>query len=99
VVPSLPRSINYPFNNDTVATLATISAEARANDLTLKFYYTVRELSNHAVELFPLLALQGEVITDNDPYTIPQPGCKNLVTAFPRPPTVQMRLGPALPWK
>ena len=36
--------------------------------------YTIRELTNHAVELFALKALQGEIITDEDPYTIPQAG-------------------------
>ena len=39
-----------------------------------RFYYTIRELTNHAVELFALKALQGEIILDEDPYTIPQAG-------------------------
>lgn len=33
-----------------------------------------RELTNHAVELFALKALQGEVVLDENPYTIPQAG-------------------------
>lgn len=40
----------------------------------VKFYYTIRELSNHVAELFALKALQGEVLTSGDPYTIPQVG-------------------------
>ena len=36
--------------------------------------FRIRELTNHAVELFALKALQGEIITDLDPYTIPQAG-------------------------
>ena len=32
----------------------------------------IRELTNHAVEMFALKALQGEVILDEDPFTIPQ---------------------------
>lgn len=42
--------------------------------MQVKFYYTIRELTNHAVELFALKALQGEIILDEDPYTIPQAG-------------------------
>ena len=55
-------------------TLAGIADQAHEHDLAIKFYYTVRELSNHAVELFALKALDGEVLADTDPYTIPQPG-------------------------
>ena len=38
-----------------------------------KFYYTIRELSNHAAELFALKAIGG-VLVGGDPYTVPQPG-------------------------
>lgn len=49
--------------------------QAHALNITqVKYYYTIRELSNHAAELFALLALWGEVIIDTDPYNIPQPG-------------------------
>ena len=36
--------------------------------------YTIRELTNHAAELFALKAMQGEILTSGDPYTIPQKG-------------------------
>jgi len=36
--------------------------------IATKFYYTIRELSSHAVELYALLSLQGEVVLDRDPY-------------------------------
>ena len=42
--------------------------------LQVKFYYTIRELTNHVVELYALKALQGEVLSSGDPYTIPQTG-------------------------
>ena len=35
---------------------------------------SIRELTNHAVEMFALKALQGEIVTDEDSYTIPQAG-------------------------
>ena len=34
----------------------------------------IRELSNHAAELFALLALEGEVIVDTPPQTVAQAG-------------------------
>ena len=48
--------------------------EAHALNVQVKFYYTIRELTNHVVELYALKALQGEVLTSGDPYTIPQKG-------------------------
>ena len=38
-----------------------------------KFYYTIRELSNHAAELFALKAIGG-MLVGGDPYKVPQPG-------------------------
>ena len=46
--------------------------DMHGNGMRMKYYYTVRELSTHAAETFPLLSLQGEVIDDTDPMTIPQ---------------------------
>jgi hypothetical protein len=39
-----------------------------------KFYYTIRELSNHAAELFALRSIQAGELVRGDPYFIPQPG-------------------------
>ena len=67
--------INYPFNTrDTVAFLENYTAQAHALGLQVKYYYTIRELSNHATELFALKALDGEIITDSDPFAEPQDG-------------------------
>ena len=72
--------INYPFLPETVDFLANYTRESHALGLAVKYYYTIRELSNHAAELFALLALQGEIITDTPSAPdggatiIPQPG-------------------------
>jgi len=50
------------------------TAQANSLDMAVKFYYTIRELSNHATEFFALRALQGEVLIDGDPDYVPQPG-------------------------
>lgn len=66
--------INYPFVPYTVELMQNYSQQAKELGMSTKFYYTIRELSNHVAELFPLLTLRGEVIIDTDPYNIPQPG-------------------------
>ena len=40
----------------------------------VKFYYTIRELSARAPEMFAFASLQGEILVDQDPYKIVQPG-------------------------
>jgi hypothetical protein len=66
--------INYPFVPATVDFMENYTQQAHALEVVVKFYYTIRELSNHAVELFALKALQGEVLLAEDPYTEPQAG-------------------------
>jgi len=66
--------INYPFIPKTVQLLENYTEQAHELGMQVKFYYTIRELSNRAVELFALKALQGEIYLDEDPYTIPQKG-------------------------
>jgi hypothetical protein len=66
--------INYPFIPKTVDLMNNYTQQAKSLGMQTKFYYTVRELSNHAVELYALRALQGEILSPGDPYTIPQPG-------------------------
>jgi hypothetical protein len=68
------RYINWPFVPEIVDFMENFTQQAHAHQMQVKFYYTIRELTNHAVELFALKALQGEVILDEDPYTIPQAG-------------------------
>ncbi|MBE7557493.1 hypothetical protein HS125_00515 [bacterium] len=59
--PSNPY-INYPFLS--VDTLSQAVSQAHAAGRKLKIYYTVRELSNHAVELWALRSLGHEIIAD-----------------------------------
>lgn len=66
--------INWPFVPEVVDFMENYTSQSHAVDMQVKFYYTIRELTNHAVELFALRALQGEVLLDEDPYTIPQAG-------------------------
>jgi hypothetical protein len=42
--------------------------------MAVKFYYTIRELSARAPEMFAFKAMQGEILVDQDPYVIVQPG-------------------------
>jgi hypothetical protein len=51
--------INYPFL--TTPKLASYAAEAHARNLKFKIYYTVRELSNYAAELWALRSLGDEI--------------------------------------
>ena len=66
--------INYPFLNDTVPFLTNFTAQANALGLAVKYYYTIRELSSRAPEMFAFKAMQGEIVVDFDPYMIVQPG-------------------------
>ncbi len=54
--------INYPFV--TADKLAAYVRDAHAKGVKVKIYYTVRELSNYAAELWPLRSLGYEVFTD-----------------------------------
>jgi hypothetical protein len=54
--------INYPFL--TMNQLSAYIDEIHSAELKAKIYYTVRELSNHAVELWALRSLDYEVFTD-----------------------------------
>ena len=66
--------INYVFLNDTVPLLTNYTAQSNALGMAVKFYYTVRELSSRAPEMFAFKAMQGELLVDEDPYKIVQPG-------------------------
>ncbi|MCP4638797.1 MAG: hypothetical protein GY851_00115, partial [bacterium] len=56
------RFINYPFLDARV--LGEYIDEAHAQDLKVKVYYTVRELTNHVTELWALRSLGDEVLID-----------------------------------
>ena len=52
--------INYPFLRP--AEMKAYIDAAHARGMKVKIYYTVRELTNHAPEIFPLLSLGDEVL-------------------------------------
>lgn len=54
--------INYPFL--TSSPLSAFTREAHEAGLKVKPYYTVRELSNHAVEFWALRSLNFEILAD-----------------------------------
>ena len=55
--------INYPFDARTTAHLSSYIATAHAHALRVKAYYTIRELSNYADELWVLRSLGDEILT------------------------------------
>ena len=66
--------INFPFLPDTVPFLTNFTTQANALGMATKFYYTVRELSSRAPEMFAWHSMQGEIVTDQDPWVIVQDG-------------------------
>jgi hypothetical protein len=54
--------INYPFLR--APEMKSYVDEAHARGMKVKIYYTIRELSNHAPELFALRSLGDEIIAD-----------------------------------
>lgn len=68
--------INYPFGDDVVPFLTNYTTQANGLQMRTKFYYTVRELSNHAVEIFAIKAFGDEILLQYPigAYAIPQSG-------------------------
>ena len=52
--------INYPFIN--TKEMRGFVDEMHAKDLKVKIYYTIRELSNHATEIWALRSLDNEIL-------------------------------------
>ncbi|MCK0158277.1 DUF6067 family protein [Cellulophaga sp. F20128] len=52
--------INYPFIN--TKEMSGFVDEMHAKDLKVKIYYTIRELTNHAVEIWALRSLNNEIL-------------------------------------
>lgn len=61
-VPVLNPFINYPFEPAATNPLSKMADEMHAGGGRLKLYYTTRELSDHAAELWLLKALGEEVL-------------------------------------
>jgi hypothetical protein len=57
--------INYPFLS--VDKMKSLAGEAHDEDMRLKIYYTVRELSAHAPEVHAILSLDGEIFSERKP--------------------------------
>lgn len=58
--------INYPYNDDGGPYLKKVVDEAHKAGLSLKIYYTTRELTQNLPEFFALKSLDGEVIYKRD---------------------------------
>ena len=56
--------INYPFERQTQESLSSYVSDAHRRGVKVKAYYTVRELSNHAEELWVLRSLGDEIFAD-----------------------------------
>ena len=56
--------INYPFERETHEHLSEYVSDAHSKGLKVKAYYTVRELSTHADELWVLRSLGDEVLKE-----------------------------------
>jgi hypothetical protein len=60
--------INYPFL--TVDKLSAYTREARARQMKVKLYYTIRELSDYTGEFWALRSLGDEVFTDGPGFQL-----------------------------
>lgn len=83
--------INYPYSDESAADLQRFSAEAQAEGLGIRLYYTTRELTVKIPELWALRSLGSEIIHDGpgkDARTLIHPNgpnpwlVKNLSTHF-----------------
>ena len=54
--------INYPFEESSTGPLSKMASELHAVGSRMKLYYTTRELSDHAQEIWMLKALRQEVL-------------------------------------
>lgn len=66
---SLNPVINYPFVVQDE--LKNFIDEQHANNRKVKLYYTIRELTSYATELYALKSLRHEILADGPGYGIP----------------------------
>ena len=66
--------IDWPFAPEIEPNLRAYIEEAHQVNVSVKLYYTLGQLSNHAVELFALLGLNGEILLSNSSDVPPTPG-------------------------
>ena len=55
-------TINYPYFDVSLPLLKTCVADAHANNIKTKIYYTTREITGNLPELFAFWSLNGEII-------------------------------------
>ena len=68
--------INYPYVPQVVDFLENYTRISHELGMVVKYYYTIRELSNHAAETYALLSLNGEVMLKQSAYIIAQQVCR-----------------------
>lgn len=61
--------INYPFI--VTDSLVAFIKKEHAHDRKVKLYYTIRELSNYATEIFALKSLNNEILASGPGYGLP----------------------------
>mmetsp|Transcript_6595 Transcript_6595/g.14622 ORF Transcript_6595/g.14622 Transcript_6595/m.14622 type:complete len:538 (+) Transcript_6595:1667-3280(+) len=61
----LNRYINYPFHPEFMPELAAYVSQARKLGMTVKLYYTMEQMSNHAIDLAAFAQLQGRILLVN----------------------------------
>ena len=66
--------INWPFHPNVEPELAQYVERANKCGVAIKIYYTVHELTNHCVELFAFLSMNGEVFLRRKGNVPPLPG-------------------------
>lgn len=78
--------INWPFHPNIEPELAKYVHRANKCGVAVKMYYTVHELTNHCVELFAFLSMNGEVLLHrkNDVPPLPGPGSLFSTSAIKR---------------
>ena len=75
---SLNPYIDYPFHPNILPSLEEFVRNAEKCNVGVQLYYTVGQLSNHAVELFALSAMNGEVLLRDEDDLPPPPGPVNI---------------------
>ena len=84
---SLNPYIDYPFHPNILPSLEEFVRNAEKCNVGVQLYYTVGQLSNHAVELFALSGMNGEILLRNEDNSPPPPGPVDITN------TARRRLG------
>ena len=84
---SLNPYIDYPFHPNILPSLEEFVRNAEKCNVGVQLYYTVGQLSNHAVELFALSGMNGEILLRDENNSPPPPGPVDITN------TARRRLG------